>query len=197
MKTGDHRTRVTKMLIRKAFTDLLQTKPIQNISIKELCAKAGINRGTFYMHYSDIYDLQHRLEEEMMADFQEAMRPLLSEDDSSLTPLRITTGIFQCLKENADVCIITLGPHGDKDFATRLLNIGREKCIHCYVRYFLNATPQQIEYYYAFVSAGCIGLLERWLADGMLTSAEELAKTAEDIMMSGIQFLQKTPEKEN
>ena len=47
MKTTDHRTRVTKMLIRKAFTDLLKQKPIQSISIKELCESAGINRGTF------------------------------------------------------------------------------------------------------------------------------------------------------
>ena len=44
MKQGDHRTRVTKMLIRKAFTYLLRQKPIQSISIKELCTHAGINR---------------------------------------------------------------------------------------------------------------------------------------------------------
>ena len=55
--TNDHRTRVTKMLIRKAFTSLLSQKPIQSISVKELCELAGINRGTFYSHYTDIYDL--------------------------------------------------------------------------------------------------------------------------------------------
>ena len=47
-----HRTRVTKMLIRRAFTDLLRVKPVQSISIKELCEKAGVNRGTFYAHYA-------------------------------------------------------------------------------------------------------------------------------------------------
>ncbi|MFR9208180.1 MAG: TetR/AcrR family transcriptional regulator [Lachnospiraceae bacterium] len=64
MKTTDHRTRVTKMLIRKAFTDLLKQKPIQSISIKELCESAGINRGTFYSHYSDIYDLLKQIEDD-------------------------------------------------------------------------------------------------------------------------------------
>ena len=43
---GDHRTRVTRMLIRRAFMELLKKKPIQSISIKELCETAGINRGT-------------------------------------------------------------------------------------------------------------------------------------------------------
>ncbi|MFQ8600778.1 MAG: TetR/AcrR family transcriptional regulator [Oscillospiraceae bacterium] len=53
MKTPskDHRTRVTKMLIRRAFTELLRQKPIQSISIKELCETAGVNRGTFYALY--------------------------------------------------------------------------------------------------------------------------------------------------
>ena len=39
--TKDHRVRVTQRLIREAFTDLLKQKPIQSISIKELCERAG------------------------------------------------------------------------------------------------------------------------------------------------------------
>ncbi len=190
MKTSDHRVRVTKMLIRRAFTDLLRQKPIQSISIKELCTAAGINRGTFYAHYTDIYDLRNKLEEEMMTDFQEALRPLLEISEKDLTPLKITTGIFQCLKENADVCTITLGPYGDREFAARLISLGREKYVESYKRFFRDATAKQLEYYYAFVSAGCIGLLERWLAEGLASSAEEMADMAEKIMMHGIGFLQ-------
>lgn len=190
MSASDHRVRVTKLLIRKAFTDLLRQKPLQSISIKELCAAAGINRGTFYSHYTDLYDLLHKLEEEMMRDFQEALKPLLEETDAGdLTPLKITTGIFQCLKDNADVCTVTLGPFGDKEFAARLISIGQEKCLGAYTKYFTNATPKQLEYYYAFVSAGCIGLLEKWLSQGMSSSAQEVAGMAESIMMHGIGFL--------
>ena len=188
MKTTDHRTRVTKMLIRKAFTDLLKQKPIQSISIKELCESAGINRGTFYSHYSDIYDLLKQIEEDMMNDLFDALKPLL-ELDSDLTPVKISASIFQCLKDNADLCIVTLGPYGDKEFASKLINIGREKYVESYIRYFKNATPKQLEFYYAFVSSGCIGLLEKWLDEGMISSAEEMANMAENIMMYGIGFL--------
>ena len=73
----DHRTRITKMLIRHTFTDLLRQKPIQSISIKELCDGAGINRGTFYAHYNNIYDLLKKMEEEMLTDFQVSLEPLL------------------------------------------------------------------------------------------------------------------------
>ena len=190
MARNDQRTRLTRMLIRQAFTGLLREKPVQSISVKELCDRADLNRGTFYAHYTDIYDLLHQIEDEMMQDFQAALKPLLDSPAADLTPLKITTGIIKCLKENADLCAVTLGKYGDKDFATRLLTIGRERCLEIYSKYFVNATPKQIEYYYSFVSAGCIGLLEKWLADGMAASAEEIASAAENIMMKGIHFLE-------
>lgn len=190
MAKSDQRTRVTKLLIRKAFMELLTRKHIQSISVKELCDEAGISRGTFYAHYIDIYDLLEKIENEMLRDFEAALEPLLSAEAGDITPLKITTGIFKCLKENADLCTVTLGTYGDKKFAGRLLSIGREKCVESYRKYFVGASPKQIEYYYAFVSSGCIGLLEKWLGEGMTAGAEEIAQTAEDIMMSGIQFLQ-------
>lgn len=189
MKQNDHRSRVTKMLIRKAFTDLLRQKPIQSVSVKELCETAGINRGTFYKYYTDLYDLREKMEADMLEDFQQRLKPLLEAEEENVDTLKITAGAFQCLKENADLCTVTLGPFGDKEFTARLINIGRERCMESYQKFFVGATPKQLEFYYAFVSAGCIGLLEKWLEEGMASSAEEIAEMAERIMMSGVGFL--------
>ncbi len=189
MKKNDQRTRLTKLLIRKSMTSLLSQKPIQSISVKELCETAGINRGTFYAHYTDLYDLLAQMEEEMMEHFQQALRPLLEEQGEVLTPVKITEGIFRCIKDNADLCIVTLGPYGDKQFAARLLDLGRQWCLKSYTKYFEGVSQTKLEYYYAFVSAGCIGILEQWLHDGMSTSTEEIAQIAQGIMLSGIQFL--------
>ena len=169
MKSRDHRARVTQILIQKALTKLLREKPIHRISVKELCEEAGINRGTFYAHYTDIYDLLKQMEDDLVADLQKAMEPLMREDAQEPTLVGITSVIFRCLKENADICAVTLGPYGD-------------------ARNF-DATPWQLECYYAFASAGCIGLLEKWVAEGMEGSAEELADIAGGIMAQGIGFL--------
>lgn len=177
------------MLIRKAFLELLQQKPIQSISIKELCAVAGINRGTFYTHYQDIYALQDQIEADMVADFQRALDPILERSDSEHYLVEVCTGIFQCLKENADLCVVMLGDYGDKAFLARLLAMGKETCIRSYSQYFHGANQRQIEYFYAFVSNGCIGLLKQWIHDGMTASAAELAQMAEMIMLHGIGFL--------
>lgn len=190
LKQPDHRTQVTKLLLRRAFTGLLKQKPIQSISVKELCAVAGINRGTFYSHYRDIYDLLEQLEQEMLEDFKKALEPLFAQDVKRLAPVKITAEVFRCLKENADLCVVTLGDNGDKVFAMKLLSLGRQWCVDTYSRYFEKATPKQIEYFYAFASSGCIGLLQKWLSDGMTDSVEEIASMAENIMLNGLGCLQ-------
>ena len=191
MPGKDHRTRVTKMLIRRAFTDLLRVKPVQSISIKELCEKAGVNRGTFYAHYASVHDLLMQMEDEMLAEINEVLSSLLPTDRGDVSSLRISTELFQCLKDNADLCTVTLGDFGDKSFAVRMLNMGWEKCFEAYSRYFRGASPKQIAYFYAFVSEGCIGLLRRWLREGMTTSAEEIAAMAERLMLYGASALAK------
>lgn len=196
---NDQRTQLTYSLLRQAFTDLLQRKPIQRITVKELCQKAGVNRSTFYAHYMDIYDLLEKLEEDMVEDFQQALEPLLnagteasSTEDSQLEEpslLRIMTGIYQCLKDNVDICTVTLGEHGDKTFAVRLLSLGWESCLAAYSNHLWGASPRQLEYFYAFVSNGHIGLLQKWQEEGMTTSVEEMAQMAQNIMLHGMDFL--------
>lgn len=187
--TSDHRTRVTRTLIRTAFLDLLKKKRIQDITIKELCEHAGINRGTFYSHFTDIYDLRNKIEDEMTQEVQKAMEPLFYDNERNLTPVAITAGIFECLKNNSDLCAVTLGEFGDKNFLYRIVNMGRQLCMESYSRYYEHASPTDIEYFYAFISAGCIGLMQKWLENGMTIRSEELAEMTERIITDGIGFL--------
>ena len=53
----DLRTEKTERSILNAFIGLRAQKPLEKITVKELCQAAGINRGTFYAHYTDLYDL--------------------------------------------------------------------------------------------------------------------------------------------
>ena len=52
----DLRVRRTKKALFDSFIELLSQKPIDEITINELCDAAGVRRATFYKHYSDKYD---------------------------------------------------------------------------------------------------------------------------------------------
>ena len=58
----DIRIEKTKTAIHNTFLELRSKKPLEKITIKELCEKAQINKSTFYSHYKDIYDLSDQLE---------------------------------------------------------------------------------------------------------------------------------------
>lgn len=53
----NQRVRITKEMIRQALIDLLQRKDIVDISVRELCAKAEVNRTTFYKYYGTPQDV--------------------------------------------------------------------------------------------------------------------------------------------
>lgn len=52
----DLRVRRTKKALADAFMQLLSQKPLDDITINELCDTAGIRRATFYKHYADKFD---------------------------------------------------------------------------------------------------------------------------------------------
>ena len=188
-KKNDHRARVTKMLLRRSFTELLRHKPVQSISVKELCEAAGVNRGTFYTHYTDIYDLLAQIENDMAEDLSNSLSPLFTADDVDLSMFKVCSEVFACLAYNADLCAVTLGEYGDKSFVYRLIGIGREWYIKKYSECFPEVPADSLEYYFNFMCSGCLGMLRKWLNDGMIISSGELAHMAEKIMLSGIGFL--------
>ena len=54
VKKIDRRTRYTRMVIKDALLELLSEKEYADITVADLCRKAEINRGTFYLHYDNL-----------------------------------------------------------------------------------------------------------------------------------------------
>ncbi len=62
----DLREKKTKRSIQNAFLQLRSHKPLERITVKELSELAEISKGTFYLHYKDIYDLSEHLQNEVI-----------------------------------------------------------------------------------------------------------------------------------
>ena len=60
----------TRAAIKKTFAEMLsEKKEIAKISVSELVQRVGINRGTFYSHYDDIYSVAEDFENELIGEF--------------------------------------------------------------------------------------------------------------------------------
>ena len=58
----DRRIEKTEYVLVNSLAALMHSKNIKDISVKELCEYANVNRGTFYLHYNDIYDMLDTIE---------------------------------------------------------------------------------------------------------------------------------------
>jgi len=72
-KIMDRRKKKTQKAIRKVMLELLDEKNIEAISILDITNQADINRGTFYLHYVDKYDMLEKFENELFSKIEEIL----------------------------------------------------------------------------------------------------------------------------
>ena len=85
----------TKEDIKEALIQLLSEERFDTISISKLCKRAGINRGTFYLHYQDKFDLMEQLKEETLSQ----LRTFFIENQEHNVHLVL---VLEYIKENYD-----------------------------------------------------------------------------------------------
>lgn len=57
---ADKRVERTRANVFRAMLDLVSKKDWEKITVKELCAAADINKSTFYLHFSDMFDCREK-----------------------------------------------------------------------------------------------------------------------------------------
>lgn len=72
---NNQRYQSTEEKIKKALFSLLKIRKYNDISIKEICYEAGINRSSFYAHYQDINDLMIKTEQELSKKMMKIFNP--------------------------------------------------------------------------------------------------------------------------
>lgn len=87
-KKIDRRVARTKEAIREAFFILADKKPMEKITIRELCDLANINRTSFYDHYQDFSDLVNSLETEIANSLLNQFDELFIREDYAEVTMR-------------------------------------------------------------------------------------------------------------
>ena len=84
MDNENQRVKLTKRLLREALISLMEEKQIQQISVRELCEKAEINRSTFYKHYGAPENILQEIQQELITSIID-----LAEDDGRPVGMRL------------------------------------------------------------------------------------------------------------
>ena len=188
-KKVDRRVRKTKRQLRQALTVLLQEKPIKDITVREIADMVDINRGTFYLHYKDVFDMLEQIENDIFDEFNDLIRAHPPAEDQG-KPLPLLTDVFTYFSANADMAIALMGPNGDHAFIDKLKDLVKERCFYDWMQVYSSSNSKNFAYFYAFVVYGCIGLFQNWLETGMKETPEEMAALAEQMILNGVKVLE-------
>ncbi len=174
----DRRVRKTKKAINDVFCELIKEKKLNEITIKELCAKADINKSTFYLHYHDIYDLASSIQKGFIKDvcaiINEYSYDVIIEkapeiwkrvadkyfkDVNDIGMLMQCPGMSVMAQELTTAAIDTI--------MNSFVNAGMEKDSSAYFHHHL---------YVSFIISGYIGVLKEFNVSEMEEAMQELSK---------------------
>ena len=185
----DRRVLRTKQQIRQALIDLLCEKSEKDISVRELAQRAGINRGTFYIHYKDIHDLVEQLVDEAT----EKLLAVCKRHPPAQTPREsypFLTDLFETLQSDPQLFAILLGSSCSHAYSERICVMLQENFLNDLLAVFYSADPKQRQVASAFIVAGCLHQALQWLENGTQESPDEIAYLTGRVIMHGIDALQ-------
>ena len=167
----DRRVRKTKSQLREGLARLMLQKSIKEITVKELVDEVDINRSTFYLHYTDIYQMLQQIEEDALKEITQVMQNYTIDSNNTEGAFYFIVQFFNILDSNKELCLALLGPHGDMAFVERI-----EKLI---AGTFLSQLPETVKMITVgdrtFILNGCVGLIRTWLTEPEQKSAEHMA----------------------
>ncbi len=180
MEKVNRRTRKTRALLKATLIQLMQKKSVKHITVKELCDIADINRGTFYLHYRDVFDMLEQLENEFFHGLTGIIDEYRLESPGDLQK-PLLEDLFTYTLENLSFCRVILSQYGDISFFQKLLAY-----LHTTLKPIYGYKSEKAEHYYSYIMYGCLGLVVNWINTGAKESPSTMAVLAEDIIMNGI-----------
>ena len=170
-KKSDMRVRYTKQILRDALVSLLEKKPLEKITVLELCEVASINRATFYKHYTDLFDLMNQLKEELKIKIIEHVKDFYHDEENARESF---IRYIHLMKENTQLYLILCKEIGPDCLRQQTWEVTKE--IYLKVKpgngkktNFIEEAKLRYETY------GCTVVIEDWLENGAPISEGELA----------------------
>ncbi|WP_050614186.1 TetR/AcrR family transcriptional regulator [Bacillus testis] len=179
---ADRRVTRTKRMLRKALTELMEEKAFDGITVSDLTDKADINRGTFYLHYRDKYDLLEQNEEEIILAIQriqEANRICQADiqkliDHKQAFPF--VTKLYEYIQENAAFMKVILGPKGNAGFYAKFKEAMRKGMTdNLQARIDQDKLVVPIDFISAYAISAQLGMIQHWLETGMQQTPKEVS----------------------
>lgn len=177
----DRRIIRTKQMLREALMELIEQNGYDGISVSQLTEKAGLNRGTFYLHYRDLQDLLNKCADYMVEGWIAVMKdfnPLEAQNSKFLhEPNPQIVRIYEYFKQNAWFFKVILGPKGDPAFPLRMKRVMHDHLESNRIKFAIHEEDCLVpsDYIHEYILSVNMGILQHWFETDMSKTPEEVA----------------------
>lgn len=166
----NRRVRMTKRMLKEAYTELLCEDPSRRVTVSELCERADVNRSSFYSHYRNVEELRDEMQEEFISSMP--LRPDISVcPDEGGEFAELVKSFLDYVAANAAFYRIATTMSGAEQFRKKMTDIVYD----CYGAVSGVSDPIVARYACAFSVGGVIDVISEWIADGCRMSTTDLA----------------------
>lgn len=190
MKLEDRRVRRTKQLIKQSLIELMHEKPFKDITVKDITERADLNRGTFYLHYVDIYDLLSKIEDETLQAIEEMMLDYRCKINMP-SCYELLDELFSYIEDNRDLFEVLLHSQSEGIFLNKLQYLIKTMGLDLMNMIYKDTSRPHYCYFLSFVLNSVLGVTEQWFNNGMDMSSTEMATMIDHFIMDGISILAK------
>lgn len=153
---------LTKKALASAFKKMMEIKPIDKITVKDLVELCGVNRQTFYYHFDDVYDLlEWVFEEDANANLPKEVVYERWETD--------VIKWFDYLKNNSAFALNVYNSNSRR-YMLRYIKGRLKECINSFADIVVegrNIDKQDFDFVVEFYSECAIGVISYWMDMGM------------------------------
>lgn len=184
--TGNEDLRVQKTMrgIRRAFEELLCEKDYPQITVKELCERAQINKKTFYRYYPTLNDLLVELQDDIHGRYMERTEGMRIPEDLE----RITREFCLFSAEQGEVYErITCAPSFREMSGSMQERVFEERPEADVIPNIKDDEEKRL--LMAFVTEATLGIYRQWAADGKKVSVERMTAMTIELVCGGVERL--------
>lgn len=169
----------TKQAIKKTLIQQIEEVGFERVTVKNLALAANINRGTFYLHYTDKFEVMEDLQQELLNELEgyvKNVQPVEAFHTVKKGQLyQPFVEIFQCIKRHARVFSVFLGEQGSPIFINKMKKVFSNQLLNS-LSLIQEETvdPEFRQYLQAFLSSAILGVIQEWLDSGN-EDVEEMA----------------------
>lgn len=172
-KKEDRRVRKTKKNLRESLFKLLETKSINQITVTELTELADVNRSTFYLYYTDIFDMMEKIQNEIYTVFVDTVVAGYPDSTNPDEIFDYCAKFLDFCKENYTVCKFITRNDCNNQLAEKI-----KESVRSYIpdskKHFDKNDPRY--YLTTFALSAILSVILEWMNDGMKIPSKDMAK---------------------